>query len=146
MRRDPSRYSINAVPGGICRRREISSRALEICVFLAKQGAEVTGIDVGRHLIQAAYLLAKINGVDCKFQVADASHLPYGAERFDVVIGRGVLHHLTPNMLFRAVQETHAVLKGGGVSDLTLTRNAIRWCGSSRTSVHCPSLDGHIRC
>ena len=48
---------------------------------------------------------------DVVFEVADAHRLPYESNKFDLIIGRGILHHLD---LSAAVPELKRVLKQDG--------------------------------
>ncbi len=63
---------------------------------LAKNGANVTGIDISEVAIE----IAKRNAVEqnlngkCNFFVRDASNLNFPEESFDKVIGGAILHHL----------------------------------------------------
>ena len=85
-------------------------------VFLAKQGAKAMGVDVGPQLIAGAKSLAKVNHVDCNFQEANVSNLPFEANSYDFLVGLGILHHLSRSDLRKALQETHRVLKEDGVA------------------------------
>jgi 2-polyprenyl-3-methyl-5-hydroxy-6-metoxy-1,4-benzoquinol methylase len=93
---------------------EIGCGRGEFAVHVAKQGAVVTAIDVGEHLIDAARLLASINGVECDFVQASATDLPFDDAQFDIVIGLGVLHHMSAEDVLKALRQTHRVLKPGG--------------------------------
>jgi ubiquinone/menaquinone biosynthesis C-methylase UbiE len=78
----------------------------------AKAGARYTGVD----LTDAAVNLAK-QGFDLfqlpgTFRVADAEHLDFPDNTFDIVYSHGVLHH-TPDTA-AAVCEIHRVLRPGG--------------------------------
>jgi 2-polyprenyl-3-methyl-5-hydroxy-6-metoxy-1,4-benzoquinol methylase len=84
--------------------------------FLAKQGALVSGIDVGANLVSAARLLAEINQVSCRFEQASVSQLPFPDEAFDIVVGTGVLHHLRDRDLSTGFLEIHRVLRKPGVA------------------------------
>ena len=86
----------------------------EFSVFLAKQGAKVTGIDIGSNLIESARILAQINNVDCRFEAADVKKLPFNDAQFDVVVGVAILHHLSGPDLIETLQETHRVLNVRG--------------------------------
>jgi SAM-dependent methyltransferase len=81
-------------------------------VQFAKAGAIYTGVD----LTDAAIDLARKNfasaGLPGEFRVADAEHLDFPDESFDLVYSHGVLHH-TPDIQ-AAVSEIHRVLKPGG--------------------------------
>jgi 2-polyprenyl-3-methyl-5-hydroxy-6-metoxy-1,4-benzoquinol methylase len=93
---------------------EIGCGRGEFAVHVAKQGAVVTAIDVGEHLIDAARQLAKINGVECDFVQASATDLPFDDAQFDIVIGLGVLHHMSEEDVSKTMRQTHRVLKPGG--------------------------------
>jgi 2-polyprenyl-3-methyl-5-hydroxy-6-metoxy-1,4-benzoquinol methylase len=85
----------------------------EFSVYLAKQGAVVTGVDVGKNLLKAARLLAQINEVDCNFVLASATDLPFDAASFDAVVGVGVLHHMSEADVAQALREIHRALRPG---------------------------------
>ena len=99
----------------------------QYAIFFALKGAEVTAFDISPVGIDQARNLAKINGVEdkCRFDVANASDMPYADGEFDFVIYHEVLHHAIkyPNVR----EETLRVLKDGGrvlVSE-TLRGNAL---------------------
>ena len=83
-------------------------------VFLAKQGAEVTGIDIGENLVKFAKELAKVNEVNCNFINSSITKLNLEAESFDIIIGLVVLHHLKEENVLEAFSEFHRVLKPNG--------------------------------
>jgi len=66
----------------------------DLGVYLAMQGAEVSGIDVSEEAINIANYKAKLNQVHCDFQVMDAEHLRFPDATFDYVIGLEALHHV----------------------------------------------------
>lgn len=78
----------------------------------AKAGAEYTGIDLTEAAIELARARFEVSGLPGEFRVADAEHLDFADESFDLVYSHGVLHH-TPDTA-RAVREIHRVLKPGG--------------------------------
>jgi 2-polyprenyl-3-methyl-5-hydroxy-6-metoxy-1,4-benzoquinol methylase len=86
----------------------------EFTVYLAGQGAEIIGVDLGPNLIAASEMLAKVNNVTCGFRVASVLDLPFRSSAFDLVTGIDVLHHLSPADLKQALRETHRVLRPGG--------------------------------
>jgi len=85
-------------------------------VFLAKQGARVTGVDIGPDLIESAKLSAEINHVDCEFHRANIVNLPFDTNSYQFVVGISVLHHLSQSDLKRAVEEIYRVLDESGVA------------------------------
>lgn len=95
---------------------ELGSGRGEFSVFLAKQGAEVTGIDIGSHLVEASSLLAEINHVKAQFLQANVTRLPFGSRSFDAVVGLLILHHLSQPDLQKALAEAHRVLREGGAA------------------------------
>jgi len=95
---------------------DLGSGRGKFSVFLAKQGAKTMGVDLGPQLIAGARSLAEINHVDCKFQEANVSDLPFEANSYDIVVGLGILHHLSKSDLKKTLQETHRVLKKNGAA------------------------------
>ena len=55
-----------------------------------------------------------INHVDCDFDIANITALPYEDESYDLVVGIGIIHHLPVEGLKAAVNESYRVLKPGG--------------------------------
>ncbi|MGR3302363.1 MAG: class I SAM-dependent methyltransferase [Candidatus Scalindua sp.] len=88
----------------------------KLSVFLAKQGAKTMGVDIGPQLIAGARSLAEVNQVDCDFQEANVSNLPFEANSYDILVGLGILHHLSRSDLKKALQEAHRVLEENGVA------------------------------
>lgn len=96
-------------------------------VFFALKGAEVTAFDISPVGVKQGRNLARVNGVEgkCRFEVANASEMPYADQSFDIVVYHEVLHHAIkyPNVR----EETLRVLKPGGrvVVSETLRGNAL---------------------
>lgn len=86
----------------------------EFSVFCAKQGADVTGVDLGPDLVAAAREWARMNGVRCEFLQANIVHLPFESGEYDIVVGLAVLHHVSQPDLDRALAEAYRVLRYGG--------------------------------
>jgi SAM-dependent methyltransferase len=86
----------------------------QLSVYLAKQGARVTGVDVGPNLVAAARRLAEVDAVSADFDVLDIKTLPFESASADLVVGLAVLHHLSEENLTAALAETHRVLRPGG--------------------------------
>jgi ubiquinone/menaquinone biosynthesis C-methylase UbiE len=86
----------------------------EFAVFLAKQGANVTGVDIGPDLIAASRAIAAMNNVACRFHAGNINRLPFQDGKFDFIVGIAVLHHLMEQDVRKALQECHRVLKAGG--------------------------------
>lgn len=77
-------------------------------------GASVIGIDISQNYIEEANRHAKELGFDpdsYEFRVMDAHNLEFESDHFDVVYGKGILHHLD---LPVSLSEINRVLKVGG--------------------------------
>ncbi len=85
----------------------------ELTVVLARSGANVTTFDLSAESIEVARRRAAHNGVAERitFVVANGEDLPFGDGRFDVAVGKAVLHHLEPTL---AARELARVLRPGG--------------------------------
>ena len=82
-------------------------------ILLAKEGYQVTGIDLTPDMIKNARLLAEEEKVSCEFQAMDAENPEFPDETFDVVISRNLTWTL-PHVQ-HAYQEWIRVLKKGGI-------------------------------
>ena len=78
----------------------------------AKAGAEYTGIDLTQAAVDLAKRRFELFNLPGTFRVADAEHLDFPDDSFDLVYSHGVLHH-TPDTA-AAVREIHRVLRPGG--------------------------------
>ena len=85
-----------------------------ISVVLAGRGAQTTGIDIGPDLIVLAKELARINKVECDFQVSSVDSLPFPDESFDHVVGSAIMHHLPRQAVQTSIAEAFRVLRPGG--------------------------------
>jgi SAM-dependent methyltransferase len=77
-----------------------------------KAGANAVGVDISSQSLERARRRCELAGYEPDLRIADAAHLPFGDERFDVVYSYGVMHHNpdTP----RCVDEAFRVLKPDG--------------------------------
>ena len=82
-------------------------------VLLAREGHQVTGIDLTPDMIKNARQLAEEEKVSCEFQVMDAENPDFPDETFDVVISRNLTWTL-PHVK-HAYKEWIRVLKKDGV-------------------------------
>ena len=78
----------------------------------AKAGANYTGIDLTEAAVDLAKQRFELFQLPGTFRVADAEHLDFPDNSFDLVYSHGVLHH-TPDTA-AAVREIHRVLRPGG--------------------------------
>lgn len=80
--------------------------------YLAKQGCDVTGIDIRPHMIDKACLRAQEEQVQARFLVGDACALPFMDKRFDVVLAESVTIFVDSA---KALGEYCRVLTTGGI-------------------------------
>ncbi len=81
---------------------------------LLNAGAYVCGIDIAENYVEETISLAKKNGFterNFNFKVMDAHNLEFESNKFDLVIGNGILHHLDKLI---AINSIYKVLKPGG--------------------------------
>ena len=82
-------------------------------ILLAKDGHQVTGIDLTPDMITHAKELAEEEKADCQFAVMDAENPDFPDEEFDVIVSRNLTWTLPDAE--HAYQEWFRVLKPGGV-------------------------------
>jgi SAM-dependent methyltransferase len=94
-------------------------RVLEIGVGMGadylewlKAGALATGIDLSDASLERARRRCELAGFSHDLQQADAEHLPFTDNTFDIVYSYGVMHH-SPDTA-QCVREARRVLKPGG--------------------------------
>ena len=78
----------------------------------AEAGADYTGVDLTDAAVELAQKRFELFELPGTFRTADAEHLDFADNSFDVVYSHGVLHH-TPDTA-GAIREVHRVLKPGG--------------------------------
>jgi 2-polyprenyl-3-methyl-5-hydroxy-6-metoxy-1,4-benzoquinol methylase len=85
----------------------------ELTVILARSGARVTTFDISEASVDAARTRVEANGVEdrVEFAVASAEELPFPDGRFDLVVGKAILHHLDPEL---GPRELARVMRPGG--------------------------------
>lgn len=82
-------------------------------ILLAKEGHELTGIDLTPEMVAHAQRLAQEENVNCMFKVMDAEYPEFADETFDVVISRNLTWTLPHADL--AYEQWLRVLKKGGI-------------------------------
>lgn len=104
------------------------NEAINIIEFAKKYKNKNYGIDLNEDAINFAKKnIAKNNLSDyVKVQVADATHLPFDDESFDIVINEAMLTMLSDSQKEKALSEYYRVLKKGGMlltHDVMLEKN-----------------------
>nr|MBC7244972.1 class I SAM-dependent methyltransferase [Chloroflexota bacterium] len=92
----------------------------EVVWYCAKAGADAYGIDYSPEALSLAQQAAALfhtptSEAPAHLQLADASHLPFRSNAFDVIFMLDIVEHLYPEQLRCALEEAYRVLKGGGV-------------------------------
>ncbi len=84
-------------------------------VWLARQGFDVTGIDISQHAIKHANDLATRDGISCYFIVGDLlGDLKKFHTSFNLAYDWEVLHHIFPKDRPRYLQNVHDMLRPNG--------------------------------
>jgi SAM-dependent methyltransferase len=93
---------------------DIGCGAGDFTIFLARQGARVTGIDPNEARIEQARAAADAEDASADFKVGIAEDLPFADSSIDIVVFSNSLHHVPEQGLAQALREAARVLKPGG--------------------------------
>ncbi|OQW37589.1 MAG: ubiquinone biosynthesis methyltransferase UbiE [Nitrospira sp. SG-bin1] len=74
---------LNITPG--CKLLDVACGSGQLALMAAKDGIEVTGVDIAGNLVERARTRAKAEGLTAQFEEADAEGLPFDDASFDVV-------------------------------------------------------------
>jgi SAM-dependent methyltransferase len=121
-------YPIPELPfSGAGRFLDIGSNWGRWTIAAARAGFDATAIDPSLGAIRAARRVASQLSVSIDLAVADARHLPFPDESFDVVFSYSVLQHLSPADVEASIAECARVLKPNGraLHQLPSTRGAL---------------------
>lgn len=83
------------------------------CEYIAKEGYNITGVDLSSGAISVAKEHASINNLTINYQVASVYQLPFADESFDVVMSSDFLEHIDD--LETAIYEMSRILKPNGL-------------------------------
>lgn len=86
------------------------------CFAAARLGYRPVGIDPSLGAVLAAKRVAGQLGVEARFVVADARHLPFRGATFDTAFSYSVIQHFSREDAAEAVGEIGRVLRPGGTS------------------------------
>jgi SAM-dependent methyltransferase/uncharacterized protein YbaR (Trm112 family) len=114
-----TRYPIPEIrlpEGGGRRFLEVGCNWGRWCVSAARRGYEVVGVDPSLVAIRAARRVAEQLGVDATYVVADARHLPFPDDAFDVVFSYSVFQHFARDDAVASFDEIGRVLRPGGLA------------------------------
>jgi len=75
---------LNIAPG--CQLLDVACGSGQLALMAAKDGVEVAGVDIVGNLVARARARAQAEGLNARFEEADAESLPFDDARFDVVV------------------------------------------------------------
>jgi SAM-dependent methyltransferase len=75
---------LNIAPG--CKLLDVACGSGQLALMAAKDGIEVTGVDIAGNLVKRAQARAQAEGINARFETADAESLPFEDASFDVVV------------------------------------------------------------
>ena len=90
------------------------------CIAAARGGFSVVGIDPSLKAIAAAQRVARRLGVEATYLVADARHLPFPDDSFDVVFSYSVYQHFSKPDAVNSFAEIGRVLRPGGLAKIQM--------------------------
>lgn len=85
-------------------------------IAAARAGFAAVGVDPSLGAVRAARRVARQLDASIEVAVADARHIPYPDESFDVVFSYSVLQHLAPADVEETLKECARVLRPGGTA------------------------------
>ena len=85
------------------------------CIYLARHGWEVVGVDFSVLAVYQARRKARRAGVDCQFYRGDVTDLAFLADPFDLALDIGCLHSLPPEGGERYAAEVARLVRPGGL-------------------------------
>lgn len=116
---------LRAEPSGKSRRfLDIGCNWGRWCIAASAAGFEPIGIDPSYEAVHAARAVAHQLGVEARFVVADACHLPFPTASFDFVFSYSVLQHLPREQVRASLRAIARVLRPGGRSMIQMPN---RW-------------------
>jgi SAM-dependent methyltransferase len=75
---------LNVAPG--CQLLDVGCGSGQLSLIAAKDGLDVTGVDIASNLVERARARAQAEGLRARFEEADAESLPFEDASFDVVV------------------------------------------------------------
>ena len=75
---------LNVAPG--CQLLDVGCGSGQLALIAAKDGLEVTGVDIASNLVERARARAQAEGLRARFEEADVEALPFEDASFDVVV------------------------------------------------------------
>lgn len=101
---------LDVSPG--CQLLDVACGSGQLALMAARDGAQVTGVDIANNLVDRARARAQAEGLTARFEEADAEALPFEDAQFDLVVSLiGAMFAPAPD---RVAQELLRVCVPGG--------------------------------
>jgi len=85
------------------------------CIFLAKMGINVTGIDTSRRALKIAKAWSRTEKFETTLLLTTMTNLPFISQNFHAVISVSVIHHAIKRDIEKTVAEIYRVLNDDGI-------------------------------
>jgi SAM-dependent methyltransferase len=86
-----------------------------LSIFLARQGFEVTGLDIAAQALKLGSMWAAEEQLAIKFDVGDIAEIPYAEQSFDAVVANSIFEHLTFDLAQSTMNRVKQLLVPNGV-------------------------------
>jgi len=99
-----------------CKTVDLGCGAGNCAIWLARQGFDVTGMDISENAIGLAHQLAKEKRISCRFVVVDLiDDMSDYHECFEFAYDWELLHHISPEDRTAYIQNVHKILRPNGI-------------------------------
>lgn len=85
------------------------------CIYLAKNGFDVVGVDASLSALKLAKRWSQEENLSTAFMKATMTHIPFRDCQFDAVISVSVIHHALKADIVKTVGEVCRILRGNGL-------------------------------
>lgn len=85
-----------------------------LSIYLAREGFQVTGVDIADHALELAQMWAKSEDLSIKFDVGDLADMKYTENAFDGIVANSIFEHLTYDLALSTMITLQSILKPGG--------------------------------
>jgi SAM-dependent methyltransferase len=85
-----------------------------LSIYLAKQGFQVTGLDISMHAIKLAREWAAKEDLDIHFDVGDIADMPYPDSSFDAIVANSIFEHFPFDVADITMKRLKHILVPGG--------------------------------